>query len=439
MKILLVQAYLGRREKLVYPLGLAYLGAMLRDHEVRILDLNVFDNPYGALAERLRDFQPDVVGLSQRNVDNTQFRDPFVYVPTLRPTLETIIQHAPKARRIIGGSGFSIFARDFMLRFPEIEMGVLLEAEESFPELLADLDHPENATGVLFRRDGEIVQSSPPRLLDFNALPTPRWDLIDAEPYKGQVDAIGIQSKRGCILKCAYCTYSFLNGAYYRLRDPQKIVADIAELKRLFDIDRFMFVDSIFNIPEAHAVAICEEIIRQKLNVPWSAWFNERAFSEDFYKLAREAGCKYFSFSPDGFSEKTLKILQKNSRVEDIYKVYEIAKKSNGAEFGFNFFINPPGQTYKDFFRLMIFWQKARYHLRDKQYGFGLTNIRIEPDTAIYRLALEQGVIRQDTNLLPETQEELHALFYTNPDTPLIDLMFRGIEIIAKLKRRIAS
>ncbi len=434
MKIFLIQSYLGRREKPIYPIGLAYLAACLSDHEVRAYDPNVSTDPYGDLARQLDQFQPDVVGISLRNVDTTQYRDPYLYLATLQPTLELVRQHAPAARRVIGGSGFSIYAQAIMERFPAIDLGLLLEAEESFPALLNDLHNPATIPGVYYRTNKQVLLSGAPRLPDFDNLPTPRWEMVDLAPYRGQLDAIGVQAKRGCGLRCAYCTYFFLNGAHYRLRSPEKIVNDIAELTGRFQVDHFMFVDSVFNIPPLHAEEICRELIRQKIKAPWSAWYNERVFTEDFFRLARSAGCRYFSFSPDGFSDKVLKSLKKNLSKKDVLRIYDLARRQAEASFGFNFFVNPPGQTYADFFRLMFFWLKVKMSLRGKLYGFGLGNIRIEPDTEIYRLALEQGLITAQTDLLPANEEQLQKLFYTNPETPLINTFFKLYGWAAKIK-----
>jgi radical SAM superfamily enzyme YgiQ (UPF0313 family) len=437
LKIFLLQSYLGRPEKPIYPIGLAYLGSCLKDHELQAYDPNISSRPYGELAERLRSFAPDVVGISLRNIDTTQYRDPYLYTSTLRPTLDVILKNAPRARCIIGGSGFSIYAPSIMERYPEFDFGVMLEAEESLPALISDLSNPQAVPGIFYRSNGQVLLSGPPKLPDFDALPPPQWDVVDIRPYASQMDAFGIQAKRGCGLRCAYCTYYFLNGAHYRLRSPAKLAEEIAALRANFKIDTFMFVDSVFNIPQQHAEEICRELMRVKIDIPWSAWYNERLFSADFYKLAREAGCKHFSFSPDAFSNKSLEMLKKNLRVKDIMKVYDIARQSQDATFGWNFFVNPPGQTYGDFLRLMLFWLKTRIFLRGKLYGFGLGNIRVEPDTEMYRLAVAQGVIPGDADLLPETEDELRRLFYTNPETPLVNTLFKSYALLAAIKRRV--
>jgi anaerobic magnesium-protoporphyrin IX monomethyl ester cyclase len=439
MKIFLLQSYLGRWEKPMFPLGLAYLAACLDGHEVQALDMNVVQDPYAELSANLKHFQPEVVGLSLRNIDTTQQRDPFVYLSTLAPTLAAIRKSVPHTRIIIGGSGFSIYAQVLMERFPDLDLGVFLEAEESFPALLQHLDHPETVPGIYYRSNGQVKLSSQPQIPDFSTLPSPRWDIVNLEPYQREYDLIGVQTTRGCGLKCAYCTYYFLNGPYYRLRDPEKIAAEIIDLNRRFKVQQFMFVDSVFNIPADHAEKICREFIRQKVNVPWTGWYNERILDEDFYKLAYEAGCRHFIFSPDAYNDRSLKLLKKNLRVKDIHKIYDLARRQTGARFAFNFFANPPGQTYMDFFRLLGFWLKVRFTLGEKLYYFGLNNIRIEPDTEIYRMAVEEGVLNPEINMLPLTSAELLPLFYTNPGTPLINAYLKLIDRLVRFKRAIRS
>lgn len=420
-------------------MGLAYLAACLQDHEVKAFDPNAGTDPYGEMSRRLSYFMPDVVGISLRNIDTCLYQDPFVYLASLSPTLELIRKEIPKAKIFIGGAGFSIYAADVMKRFPSIDFGLLLEAEESFPAVLKDLDHPEQVPGIYFRSNGHIRLSSPPKLPDFDALPSPKWDVVDLEPYKGNLDTFGVQAKRGCGLKCAYCTYYYLNGSHYRLRSPEKLVSEIAKVIKDHRIDHFIFVDSIFNIPPAHAEAICRELIRQKVSVPWTAWYNERVFDLDFFRLAKEAGCRYYSFSPDAYSDRSLKLLHKNLKVEDIKRVYHLALTEKDVYFGFNFFVNPPGQTYFDFIRLMLFYIRARVSLRGRLYGFGLSNIRIEPNSEMFEIAKRDGVVNPDVDLLAETSEELRQRFYTNPKTPLIDFLFKIYALSTRIKHNFSK
>jgi len=73
MRVLLVQTLSMENPvpERVYPIGIVSLAGRLLDqgHTVSLLDLNIAPNPFGVLKERLMDFQPEVVGLSLRNID----------------------------------------------------------------------------------------------------------------------------------------------------------------------------------------------------------------------------------------------------------------------------------------------------------------------------------------------------------------------------------
>lgn len=76
----------------------------------------------------------------------------------------------PETPLVAGGMVFSMFAREMMERNPEVDLGVYLEGDETFPELLSNLDHPESAQGVYFRRNGALKFSGERCPRDLNSL-----------------------------------------------------------------------------------------------------------------------------------------------------------------------------------------------------------------------------------------------------------------------------
>ena len=131
MKILLVQSYLGANEPLVAPLGLLSLIPTLKEHDVQIFDTNCVDRPFVALQEKVTIFCPDVIGISLRNIDSTNKTDIVFYYRFLPEILDALTKYS-HAKIIIGGSGFSIFAEEIMVREARIDFGVYLEGETVF-------------------------------------------------------------------------------------------------------------------------------------------------------------------------------------------------------------------------------------------------------------------------------------------------------------------
>ena len=424
MRVLLVQSYLGRRETPVLPLGLAYLANSLNGHEVSILDPNIEDDPYGAIRKRIEDFKPDIVGLSLRNIDTTSYRDMYYHYKTLEPTVELIKKAAPQSYLVVGGAAFSLFAEDIMSRNLKIDFGVYLEGEESFPELLNNLSNPGRVKGIYYREDEKLVFSGPRPLPDLEDA-SPNLDLLEVSRYKDGGEGIGVQSKRGCLLNCSYCTYPFLTGRSLRLRSPSKVVDEIEQIVEKYGVRQFTFADSIFNVPPQHAIEICEEIIRRGIRVGWAAFFHFKGIDENFVDLAHRAGCYLFIFSPDGYSDKALKILRKGIKKEDIRKVYNLAKKFKVSRFDFSFFINVPGLSYLDFAAILWLLVKTNFLLPRKKFMHISVNVpRIEPHTNLYQLAIQEGTLSPTDSLLPSDAALLPSLYYHNPRIRLAENIF---------------
>ena len=94
MKVLLVSANTLREPYPVYPLGLDYVaGAIAENHQVQIVDMNSLGG-YDSLAAVIKEFSPDVIGLSLRNIDNTDTTDPRGFIGQYRTIVDVIRKHS---------------------------------------------------------------------------------------------------------------------------------------------------------------------------------------------------------------------------------------------------------------------------------------------------------------------------------------------------------
>jgi len=439
MKIILVQNHLGRHTSHapMFPLGLSYIATALQGHEVTIFDMNLWDLSvsFEKLKKKLSDFKPDIVGLSLRNVDTTQRSDIFCYYKTLKSITELISATTPGIPIVIGGTGFSMFAKQLMEMNPLIDFGIYLEGEESFPELLENLRNPQSVKGLLYREKDVVLFTGDREPIEFEKYPIPRRDqsLIDIDPFICEAhDSIGIQSKRGCVLNCAYCSYPALSGRTMRLRKPNHVVDEIEYLISL-GVHRFSFADNIFNVPVTHAREICEEIIKRKLDVEWSAWYEIRNADEELMRLAQRAGCIHFRFSPDGGTNKALDVLRKGITVEDIEESLKIAKRIHGIRVSYNFLCMLPGMTFLDFVKTLFLHAKVHIIFAGRGGG-GLGWVRIYPNTEILQLAIAEGYMCEHTDMLPEDEKKLKKLFYYRRSYVMIDkLLINYIKFMNKM------
>jgi anaerobic magnesium-protoporphyrin IX monomethyl ester cyclase len=406
VRILLVQAFTAADMELVYPLGLASLAAQLEGHEVEIVDLNLYrERPFDALKEAVHRLGPDVVGFSLRNM---KVGMPHLHTDDFDPqkeALETLRSVAPGIPVIGGGTAFSLYAEAMMRRLPGLSLGVWGEAEERLPRLLEQLDRPWEVPGVWFRRDGRPVWSGESLPVDFAAIRPPRRDLVPLAPYaKSSFVSVGVQAKRGCALRCVHCADTFLSGRRIRMRDPVRVVDEVEALVREHGIRQLTFCDQQFNIPPGHALDICREIVRRRLDVRWSAWFNvhRAALPEELLVWLQRAGCRLLSFSPDHVDDRMLRGLDKNFRASDLDRTVDLARRHD-VDVEYSFFLNAPGEDLRSLAEILVFLGRARLRLGPRLRLFTLLllqPIRIYPHTPIHDLALRNGLVDPAEDLI---------------------------------------
>ncbi|EHJ46008.1 Radical SAM domain protein (plasmid) [Solidesulfovibrio carbinoliphilus subsp. oakridgensis] len=435
MKILLVQSWLGGDGPPVYPVGLACLAASLPGHDVSCFDPNVAAEPLAGLAARVREFSPDLVGVSLRNIDSTNTRVNVSYLSPFARVVETVRREFA-GPLVVGGSGFSMFADRIMADFPAIDYGVALEGERTFAALAAALarpagsDRPDGSAGPLrpdrpdgphgpdgpeqtagpaadvagvpslhYRENGAVRFTGPAPASPLADLPSPDFSVLPLAPYATVPWGIGVETKRGCALACVYCPYGFLNGKAYRKKDPARVADELWRLQEDFGLTRFTFLDSVFNFPRDQAMAVMQAMVDRKLTLSWSAWFTERGLDREFLALARRAGCDTVIFSPDAFGDRALKRLGKATSVAEIKAAYRLVRDMGSFEVSYNFFKNPPGQTLFAFLAMAGFVVRARLQMGRRAH-FEFNSLRVEPHTALAKLAVAEGVVAPDADLL---------------------------------------
>ncbi|KJR40925.1 Fe-S oxidoreductase [Candidatus Magnetoovum chiemensis] len=427
MKILLIQSYLGKTELPIYPISIASLLPHLSNHNVKALDLNVVENPFDELKKTVKTFQPDLTGISIRNIDSTNKKTIVFYYDYLKETI-SIIKEQSNSKIAAGGAGFSIFAREIMNDEPRIDYGFFLESENTFPKLLDNIAKPENVKSLFYRRDGEVLftgaEDNAPAM---DELQLPDRTLIPIDKYKHVPWGIGVETKRGCALNCIYCVYGFLNGKAYRLRPAHKVAEDIETLVSQHGVTHFTFIDSVFNMPRSHAENVCKELIRRKINATWSAWFIEKGFTRQFAELIKAAGCTNVILSPDALSNSVLKKLGKAITKDEIVETYNMLKTIGDIEISYNFFKNPPGQKFSHFLAVLLFCITAKLELRGLVH-FEFNSLRIEPHTKLHQIALAEGVVSEEEESL------LRPKYYTNGKTKYIEHIFNLLLTMKKRK-----
>src|SRR3990172_2567595 len=200
-------------------------------------------------------FGPDVVAIGLRNIQRSDYTGHTDNLEYYRELVRVIRRSSP-ARIVVGGGGFSVIPREIMA-YIKPDFGIAGEGEEAFSHLILALESDaENLSNIanLYRLcDGRVeLCTGGSSFTSLDTLRRPQRSLVDARYYT-DYGIESVQTKRGCPLRCDYCTYPLIEGRTIRQRDPALVVDELFEAIAVHPETNHVFiVDSAFNLPPAH-------------------------------------------------------------------------------------------------------------------------------------------------------------------------------------------
>lgn len=410
MRVLLLQSPTGRREPEIFPLGLAYLAGAVDAHTVRALDLAALTKPREALIKALRDYSPDVVAVSLRNIDDSAYPRTHSYVEPFSELMDWLSGYSGIV--VVGGTGFSIYPQQVLERHPRIDYGVIGEAETALGDLLDRLESGRRPSKRLVHGDRSKLDE----------LPVPRYDILDLSLYPMDY-SIGVQSRRGCPFGCRYCTYGYLGGSSFRVRPVEDVVADIRSLFGL-GVRTFSFVDSVFNHPSEYMRRLVGALTESGLKMRWSAWLDTDVSSEELEMLAA-AGCDKVDLSPDALGSRGLRLLGKRGSFRETLETLSRARRL-GMFATVNLFQGNPGEEgLLPLLAKLLFmvWARVRYGWRRTVVHIG--TIRVYRHSPMADDMREEGKVAADCDFF-------EPVFHRS--RPAADFVYRAFQWVRRLR-----
>ncbi len=381
MRILLINTNVSRgarqgMDATPAPLGLMTLASLLlcRGHEVRIVQARAHVLPQdeealplveAELAPWIRDFAPDLVGLSARNVGAARRpRNPLHLLQYFSvfydARLARGLRRLTSAPVVLGGTAFSLEPRLYM-KVAAPDFGLVGEAEHALVALVDALETGQSTEGLPGLVDAQGgLRSGPPRpLLDLAELGPCACDVVDdyAANYYAGGGYAGIQTKRGCALSCVYCTTPDLEGRRYRLRPLDQVIEEMRLLRDRWGVRHFFIVDAAFNHPLSSALAFCEALKAADLGVQWVAELNPRGVTEALCRAMAQAGCIGVTLGLESCSDTVLEAYQKGFDTGHILNCLRYLR-SAGIPFDGSIILGGPGDTRDTFQETLDFCEQ---------------------------------------------------------------------------------
>jgi radical SAM superfamily enzyme YgiQ (UPF0313 family) len=410
-KILLVNSNTEGSPYPVSPLGLCMVAtaAETAGYEVKVFD-GLWDNKKPeeqesspSLTDVLHDFQPDVIGVSIRNIDDIVMEQSIYYVDEIERLCIQPIKKYGKGITVLGGAGYSLFPEELLERW-QFDFGIVGPGEKTFVTLLKVLENrglPDKIQGVLARNPDNGISGSTdlhfPEKRSKLSLPNSRIDThLNYQPYLTR-GAYPIQTKRGCALHCIYCSYPVLEGKTYQLRTAKDVVDEMQGVLERIPTVVFEFVDSTFNHPPQHAENICRELISRKLSLRMRTMgVNPSGVTPELIDLMRKAGFKQIDCTPDSASDTMLKNLRKGFTRKKLEETAGLLKAAHMPTMWF-FVLGGPGETEETLDETFDFIHRF---IDERDLVYLTEGLRIYPKTGLAKTARQEGVIKNDESLL---------------------------------------
>jgi anaerobic magnesium-protoporphyrin IX monomethyl ester cyclase len=353
-----------------------------------------------AIANRIRDFKPDMV---------------IVEIPFSgwSKTAFEVVSTAKKVNKNITVVLFGLHPSsrpEACLENPDVDFVVVGEPEETVSELAEALDEGKHSfmgiNGLGFRENGKtILNGKRCAIEDLDSLPFPDRHLlpmnvyakaVKQNPLRGEISkpyTIVITS-RGCPYNCVFCSNCIVWGKRWRPRSPKNVVNELEQIIETFGIEQVDFSDDNMTLDRQRMVEICDLIVERKLKFEWFTPNGIRADSldESLLRKMKAAGCKKIRIAPESGVQRVVnEVIMKNQDLKAVEQAVMLCKKV-GIKVGCFFVIGLIGETKADIEKTIEFAYKLRglgadtfiFSIAMPLYG-----------TAFYEQAREGGFLRE--------------------------------------------
>ncbi len=400
---MLVLINANRMSPPIAPVGLDYVAsaARARGIPVEIVDLAFATDPSATLERAFARGEPRLVGVSFRNVDDSFWPSAAWFVPEL-DRLIARLRSLTAAPIVLGGVGFSIFAERLVAR-TGADFGVRGDGEAAIGALYAARERGQDGLGavpgLLWRTASGALVQNPPAWPSPLSVPTDR-DAIDNRAYFARGGQLGIETKRGCPRRCIYCADPLAKGPRVRARDPREVADEVAGLAAR-GLDVLHLCDGEFNVPGAHAAAVCAALTARGLGdrVRWYAYAAVRPFDDALARAMRRAGCVGVDFTGDAGSDAMLEAYRHPHRRAHLAAAVAACRRA-GLTCMVDLLLGGPGETPATVRETIEALRAAAPDCVGVALG-----MRLYPGTRAHQLALAEGPLDANPSIRRRGQD----------------------------------
>jgi anaerobic magnesium-protoporphyrin IX monomethyl ester cyclase len=353
------------------PTGIACIGGLLRrgGHAVKVfvteeqLVRNGLDwaATRAALQNLLREFRPDMVGLSLVTPGVAEGR--------------WIAQQAKEicgSRTLVaaGGPHATALPEELLTAAPEIDLAVVGEGELTMVDLATGGPGP-SVNGVVFRDNGQVVRTPPrPPVQDLDSIGPPDYDLFNMDYYVAPgrwmihwlpLSATNIRTARGCTNRCQFCGGHLVSGVGVRFHSLGYVIEQMKEVRRRFNVEAVHFEDDTMGADRARLLELCERIRSADLHrqLKWDACLRVDQADAELLGQMKSAGCIQIEYGFESGSTDALRRLGKQTTADMNRRAVALTRQT-GLRIFADIMLGLPGETRQDLDQTIKFLRWAR-------------------------------------------------------------------------------
>ena len=367
MKILLIQArFTVHFGYITPPLGLISLSAFLKQagyRDVEVVHLEIAGGGPDYLEKRLREFKPDIVGISAMTAQARSLRE-----------IAGLVKRVSPGALVLAGGPYATHYPENCAGDPAVDAAVLHEGELTLLELvrLREKGLPfDGVKGLCFRRGGELVRTPPREFIeDLDSLPLPDWRALDLADYQNYLPCsilaykqryMSVMNSRGCPYRCTFCHN--VMGKAFRAQSPARVVKELSVLRSEYGITHIEVIDDIANCDPGRFKAVLRAVAAADLGMKiyLAGGLRGDLLDEETIDLMPAAGVVDLTVAVESGSPRMQELIKKNVDLEKIKRMIAYAA-GKGIYVQGLFMIGFPGETMSDMRQTLRFAAGSKLH-----------------------------------------------------------------------------
>ncbi len=338
-------------ENVYNPLGLLYVGSYLKKHGYDV-ELEIIPGASFSRSSFLEEKARAIAGGRYLFVGFSVLTGPQTKFSAL---LSKKIKEYNRDVPIVWGGIHPSLMKAETLKEEYVDIVVVNEGEETALELAQALSRGNDIThvdGIGYKTNGRTVFNKGRALIeDLDTLPVD-WSLIDMDKCIFEVQGRRLKgfiylTSRGCPYDCSFCYNRAFNQRRWRTHSIDRVVGDIEQLKKRFNVETVAFMDDHFFVNKNRSFEILSRM--RDLDISCAEFLlRVDEITEESVKRLASLGVKRIFIGVESGNDRVLALMKKDTSRAMIIEKFRILARYRDLAINCAMIIGYPTETMEE-------------------------------------------------------------------------------------------